>query len=104
MQRIISAQHGNPNITPEKLTLANCTKDILATKNGKVKNIDMKTLNLLARTLGAPLDLTAGVYLHYKLGESVKKGTPVFTLYADEPSKIDLAMEFLKEKTLYIIA
>ena len=73
MQKIIAAQHGNPNVHSEKLRLAKHNKDILATKTGKVSEIDMKELNLLARTLGAPLDLEAGVYLHHKLDASVKK-------------------------------
>ena len=103
MQKIIEAQHGNPDVHSETLELAEHSKDILADKSGKVSEIDMKALNLLARTLGAPLDLEAGVYLHYKLGEQVKKGERLFTIYADEESKIDLASEFLKEKNIYII-
>lgn len=103
MQKIIEAQHGNPDVHSETLELAEHSKDILADKSGKVSEIDMKVLNLLARTLGAPLDLEAGVYLHYKLGEQVKKGERLFTIYADEESKIDLASEFLKEKNIYII-
>ncbi|MCX6824174.1 MAG: thymidine phosphorylase [candidate division SR1 bacterium] len=103
MQKIISAQHGNPDVHSEKLKLAEHTKDIFATKNGKVVDIDMKTLNLLARTLGAPLDLKAGVYLYQKLGGQVKKGEKLFAIYADEKSKIDLAREFLKEKNIYTI-
>lgn len=103
MQKIISAQHGNPDVDSEKLRLGKYSKDILASENGKVKTIDMKALNLLARTLGAPLDLEAGVYLHHKLGEQVKKWEKLFTIYADEESKIDLALEFLKEKDIYSI-
>ncbi|MEI7564041.1 MAG: thymidine phosphorylase, partial [bacterium] len=96
-------QHGNPDVRSEKLKLAEHTKDILATKNGKVADIDMKALNLLARTLGAPLDLKAGVYLYQKLGGQVKKGEKLFAIYADEESKIDLAREFLEEKHIYTI-
>jgi thymidine phosphorylase len=60
MQKIISAQHGkDPHIKSESLELAEHSKDIVADKTGKVKDIDMKALNLLARTLGAPLDLKA---------------------------------------------
>lgn len=59
MQRIIKAQRGNPDVYSEKLALGRYTKDILVPKNGKVCAIDMKALNLLARTLGAPLDLKA---------------------------------------------
>lgn len=103
MQRIIKNQHGNPDVYSETLPLGEHTKDILASKNGRVKHIDMKALNLLARALGAPLDLKAWVYLYHKLGAPVKKWAPLFTLYASDDSKIDLALKFLKEKKIYTI-
>lgn len=59
MQKIIAAQHGDPKVKSETLGLATHTKDIFADQSGKVSEIDMKALNLLARTLGAPLDLEA---------------------------------------------
>ena len=55
----------------------------------------MKIVNVAARTLGSPLDLQAGLYLHKKLGETVKKGEPIFTMYANDSSKIRLTREFL---------
>lgn len=104
MQRIIKAQRGkNPNIKSEELELAPTSKEILAKKDGKVTAIDMKVLNVAARTLGSPLDLHAGVYLHHKLGEKVKKWYPLFTLYANDESKINLTLDFLKDKEMYTI-
>jgi thymidine phosphorylase len=68
MQKIIKVQRGkNPNIKSEELELAPKSKDILARRDGKVTAIDMKVLNVAARTLGSPLDLHAGIYLHHKL-------------------------------------
>ena len=64
----------------------------------------MKIVNVTARTLGSPLDLQAGLYLHKKLGETVKKGEPIFTMYANDSSKIRLTREFLDEKKMYLIA
>ena len=103
MQKIIAAQHGNPNIHSETLALAAHTKDIFADRSWIIKEIDMKELNLLARTLGAPLDLKAGIYLHHKLGAQVKKWEKLFTIYADEKTKIDLTIDFLAEKKIYEI-
>lgn len=103
MQKIISAQHGDPKVISEKLELAKIQKDIVAEKTGTVKNIDMKIVNVVARTLGSPLDLQAGLYLHKKLGETVKKGEVIYTMYANDQSKIRLAKEMLDEKKMYII-
>ena len=104
MQKIISAQHGDPKVLSETLALAKIQKDVVAERSGKVKNIDMKIVNMTARTLGSPLDLQAGLYLHKKLGETVKKGEIIFTMYANDESKIRLAKEFLDEKKMYIIS
>ncbi len=103
MQKIISAQHGDPKVLSEKLELAKIKKDIVAEKTGTVKNIDMKIVNVVARTLGSPLDLQAGLYLHKKLGETVKKGEVIYTMYANDQSKIRLAKEMLDEKKMYLI-
>jgi thymidine phosphorylase len=69
-----------------------------------VKYIDMKVVNVAARTLGSPLDLQAWLYLHKKLGDKVKKGEMIYTMYANDESKIRLAKEFLDEKKMYEIA
>jgi thymidine phosphorylase len=67
MQEIIKAQGGkHPQQKSEDLTLAKMKKEIKAEKSGKVKTIDLKVLNSVARSLGAPLDLQAGLYLHKK--------------------------------------
>ncbi len=103
MQKIISAQHGDPKVLSEKLKLAKIQKDIVAEKNGIVKYIDMKVVNVTARTLGSPLDLQAGLYLHKKLGDAVKKGEVIYTMYANDEGKIRLAKEFLDDKKMYQI-
>ncbi len=54
MQEIISAQEGNPNVDSERLVLGSQTFDIVSECDGKVESIDMKYLNMLAKTLGAP--------------------------------------------------
>ena len=64
----------------------------------------MKVVNVVARTLGSPLDLQAGLYLHKKLGDAVKKGDIIYTMYANDEGKISLAKEFLDDKKMYEIA
>lgn len=104
MQEIIRAQNGkNPQIQSEELELAAVKKEIKAEKNGKVKSIDMKVLNVVARTLGAPIDLKAGLYLHKKTGDVVKKWDIIYTLYASESPKIQMAIEYLNQKKMYDI-
>jgi len=54
MQEIITAQEGNSDVDSEGLALGSQTFDIVSERDGKVEAIDMKYLNMLARTLGAP--------------------------------------------------
>lgn len=55
MQELIKAQNGpNPNIQSEELELGNYQFDFIAEEAGEVTHIDMKHLNMIARTLGAP--------------------------------------------------
>lgn len=103
MQKIIKAQRGNPNVESEKMELAKIHHDIKATTSWVVKNIDLKVVNVTTRTLGAPLSLEAGLYLHKKLGDTVKKGDVIFTMYTNDEGKIRLAKEHLKHKIMYTI-
>jgi AMP phosphorylase len=63
-----------------------------------VKFIDNKLISKVARAAGTPKDKEAGVYLHTKVGDLVKKGDTLFTIYAKNSSKLGDAIE-LAEKT-----
>jgi thymidine phosphorylase len=39
---------------------------------------------------------SAGIELHVKPGQAVKKGDPLFTLGADEPARFERALESLE--------
>lgn len=104
MQELISAQNGdNPNIASEDLPLAKYSFELLAPQTGNIATIDMKYLNMLARTLGAPGDASAGLFLYKKLGEKVKKGEKLMICYANSEGKLKMAKELLEEKLPYIL-
>lgn len=104
MQEIIKAQRGkNPNIKSEDLKLAKFKKEVKAEKAGTVKVIDMKLINLTTRALGAPIDDQGGLYLCKKLGDKVKKNDIIYVMYANQQSKIEMALENLKGKKMYEI-
>ncbi|MBU1992266.1 AMP phosphorylase [Patescibacteria group bacterium] len=63
-------------------------KHVLAKKTGKVVGIHNKLVARIARTAGAPVDKQAGVYLYKKLGDKVKKGEKLFTIYADNKERL----------------
>ncbi len=95
MQQIIAAQGGDSTIDSEKVTLGANKLYVNAPRAGKVKMIDNRALNDLARTLGAPSQKLAGVYLNKKIGDSVAKGERLFTCYAATVDRIELAKQVL---------
>lgn len=103
MQKIIKAQRGDPKVESESMKLSKIHYDVIAKTSGKIKNIDLKAVNTTARTLGAPLDLQAGLYLYKKTGDTIKKGEKIYTMYANDEGKIRLAKEQLKHKKMYTI-
>ncbi len=42
---------------------------------------------------GAPIDIGAGVWIHKKNGEMVKKGEPLITIFADKGWKLASALK-----------
>ena len=104
MQKLIQAQKGsNPEVFSEELALAPYTFEVIAPKAGKIKAIDIKYLNMLARTLGAPGDASAGLYLHAKLGKKVETGDALFTCYSSSENKLKMTKELLDEQLGYEI-
>ncbi len=102
MQKIIKAQNGkNPNIKSEELILAKYEKVIKADKNLDIKDIDMKRLNYVCRTLWAPLDLKAWIYLNNKVWDKVKKWDTLCTLYSGDELKMKLALKMIREEDFY---
>lgn len=97
MQEIIQVQRGNPEITSEALELWKATQEMLAEKDGKVTAINLHDVNLISRKLGCPIIDEAGMYLHKKIGDPVKKGEPLCTLYADDETKLGFGVERFKE-------
>ncbi len=99
MQEIIAVQEGNPDITSESLELGKYTHEIFAEKAGKVKMIDLHDINAVCRKLGCPIVDQAGLYLHKKTGDKVKKGELLCTLYAQDATKLKLGIERWNEKS-----
>ena len=90
---IIDAQGHVPK---SRLKLGKYKKTYLAKKAGKIAFIDAKSLSLMAKAAGAPKDYGAGVFLHHHLRELIKRGEPLFTVYAQSTEKLRHATEKIK--------
>lgn len=103
MQEIIKAQGGKHKIDSEDLTLAAIRHRFHAPYSGKIVAVDDNMVDDIARILGAPHEKPAGIYINKMLGQKVRKGERLFTLYAESQDRINLALEALKHKTIFKI-
>jgi AMP phosphorylase len=70
MKQIIEAQGGDPNITSDAITVGHYTADLFSSTDGYVIEFA----------------------IHKKMGESVKKGDPILTIYAEKEFKLENAL------------
>ena len=94
---MISAQGGDPDA---KLPVAKETQTVVAESDGVISELDALAVGLASWRLGAgrarkedPVQFGAGITLHAQLGDTVKKGAPLYTLHTDEPSRFTRAAE-----------
>jgi thymidine phosphorylase len=89
-RQIIIAQKG----TLDHLRYGKFKRDILMKKSGKIKDIDNKGITMLARIAGCPLDKFSGLYLYKHIGDKLKKGEKLLTIYAESKSRLREAVDF----------
>ena len=77
--------------------------ELKADKNGYVAHIDAKTTGMAAVLLGAgrntmedAIDYGAGIWLHKKAGDAVKKGDVIAAVYASDKKRLDAGVELFK--------
>lgn len=102
MQKIMKAQNSKQlDVKSEELMLAKNKYEIKAINNWVIKDIDMHRLNYVCRTLWAPLDLKAGIYLEKKVWDKFKKGEILCILYSTDEIKIKFALKIFQEDWFY---
>ena len=101
MQEIIKAQRWNPNIGSEDIQLGKFSYDVTAKDDCRITKVDMKYLNTMVRWLWAPKEYKAGIYLHKKLWDKVRKWEVIYTMYSPSANKLNLVKEMQKEKDFY---
>ncbi|MDP2628532.1 MAG: thymidine phosphorylase [Nanoarchaeota archaeon] len=93
-KKIIEAQGGDLN----RIKLAKLSHVVVSKKSGKIKEIDNKKINFLARITGCPLDKSAGLFIHSHVNEKVKKGKPLLTIYSESEQRLNQAVKFYQDK------
>ena len=99
-RRMIRAQGGDPDAD---LPWATCTQEVICPEDGYLTSLDALKVGVASWRLGAgravrtdPVQAGAGVVLHAKPGEMVRKGHPLMTLHTDTPESFPRALEALE--------
>ncbi|GAA2884815.1 thymidine phosphorylase [Streptosporangium fragile] len=99
-RRMIGAQGGDPDAPLPK---AAETMEVTASSSGVLSRLDAYGVGLAAWRLGAgrerkedPVSFGAGITLHAKPGDPVRRGQPLMTLHADETSRFERALAALE--------
>ncbi|WP_209122486.1 pyrimidine-nucleoside phosphorylase [Alkalihalobacillus sp. BA299] len=92
LKTFISAQGGDPSVvdTLDRLPNASYTIPVKADESGYISKIVADKIGLAAMTLGAgratkesEIDLSVGIILHKKIGDSVKENEAIATVYSN---------------------
>lgn len=97
MREIIGQQGGDPEIEPDDIEVGRHILDVNSHNGGTVLWFDNHLLVAVARLAGAPKDRKAGIVLHKKIGQRVKKGEKVMTAYAEKATKVHRVERLLAE-------
>jgi len=103
LREIIEIQGGNPDVTVSDIPIGDKTAQIMAPANGYVVEFHNKRIVEIARLAGAPNDKGAGVLIHKKKGETVKKDEPILTIHAEKEWKLTNAINSAKKNLPIIV-
>ena len=95
MVDIIKAQ-GGKEIAAEDIKLGKYRYNVISTKSGKITRIDNFCISRIARIAGAPEEKGAGIFLYKHVGDNVKKGEKLYTIFAGSKHELDFSTDVAK--------
>ena len=104
-KEMVELQGGDPSYIydTDKFKKSSIIKDITSEETGFVKTIEAIEIGIASRDLGAGrhkkgdvLDLSAGIYLHKKVGDFVEKGEKIATIYTEKENEVEGAIDRIK--------
>lgn len=69
---------------------------LMADRKGTVTQVDNRRLAQVAKLAGAPIDPTAGLEIHVKLGQQVYPHEPLLTIHAESSGELNYAVDYLE--------
>ncbi|MDI3529379.1 MAG: pyrimidine-nucleoside phosphorylase [Thermoanaerobacter sp.] len=108
-KEFIKAQGGDERVVDDVSLLpqAKYVRPWIADRNVYIKDLMALELGLIAMKLGAgrekkedKIDLAVGIMLGGKVGDIIRKGEPIATIYANDESKLEWAFDEIKKYIL----
>lgn len=109
LKAMVAAQGGSVSVLEDtgKLTVAPLTGEFCAETDGIINKIDTEACGIASVALGAgrarkdeDIDHSAGIILRKKIGETVKKGDAIATLYARNEQQLSEAKRILQQAVM----
>jgi AMP phosphorylase len=73
-------------------------------ESGKVLYLSTDDLVRIARIAGTPKEKGAGILLHAKLGENIRKNGILFEIFAERSSKLQAALELAEQLSPVVLS
>jgi pyrimidine-nucleoside phosphorylase len=99
-RQLVIAQGGNVEVVdkPDQLPQAKIVEVVKSPQNGYLSQIHARLIGEASVLLGAgrskktdPVDHAVGIEVHHKVGELVEQDNPLFTLYANDQTRLSEA-------------
>ena len=106
----VEAQGGDsaPVFNTDFLPQASIVREVISPVDGYVSHIESDRVGISAMKLGggretkeSEIDLSVGILINKKVGDSVKKGEKIATLYANDNAKLEAAVGELEQAYSY---
>ncbi|HRJ77825.1 MAG TPA: thymidine phosphorylase, partial [Planctomycetota bacterium] len=94
---ICEAQGGmrKPGVAPHTYT-------IVSGKRRMIAGADNRKLARIAKLAGAPKSPEAGVLMQVRVGQTVEKGQPLYTIHAQTPGELSYALEYARHNSVFM--
>lgn len=77
---------------------ASYTRSILAPVEGRLTAINNRLIARAAKLAGAPQAPAAGIEMHVRLGQSLARGEPMYTVHAETTGELSYALGFVESR------
>lgn len=93
LREIIKAQGGDDGVSAATFKIDAEKHELKVTNGGKILEINNYNLNTIAKILGAPHDIYAGIYMNKKINESVSRNEVLCTFYSHDRYRLKEAID-----------